>query len=97
MFKFLVPLLRRIMMTDAAPVVAAVVAKVAKPRISNEDFVRDYDSCVSYDELAKLTGLTKASVAARAGKLRKLGVNLEPYDRQKAEVNVEALNALLSK
>jgi hypothetical protein len=67
----------------------------SKPRVSNVDFVTAYKSSSSHNELAKKIGLTKASVASRAAKLRKLGVNLAKYAREKPAVDVEALNAIL--
>ena len=64
-------------------------------RVSNEDFVRTCVASKSYAEVATATGLTTASVQTRFAKLRKLGVNLPTYARQKKALDVDALNALI--
>ncbi len=73
----------------------AVVAKVTKKRVSDHDFVVEYCDSISYEELAFNLDLTRASVASRANKLRKLGVKLPEYDRAKKVVDIAALNALI--
>lgn len=72
------------------------MSEVKKPRVPDSDFVKAYASCDNYDEVARLTGLTKASVASRANKLRKAGVNLKKFARAPGKgTDVASLNALL--
>jgi len=67
----------------------------AKTRVPNEKFVQAYMLCDSYSELAEELGLSDASVASRANKLRKLGVNLPKYAKAAKAIDVDALNALI--
>ena len=69
--------------------------KVVKTHVPDSDFVKAYAACTNYSDLARLTGLTKASVASRANKLRKAGVKLVKYARVAKETDVTGLNALL--
>lgn len=71
-------------------------AKQTKKRISNADFVRAYIAHSDYTSLAKSLGMAEASVRIKAGALRGLGVHLQKYERKKQEVDVAALNKLLS-
>lgn len=71
------------------------MSEVKKPRVPDSDFVKAYVACTNYDDLARLTGLTKNSVASRANKLRKAGVKLAKYARAPKETDVAGLNALL--
>ena len=71
------------------------VKKPAKPRVPDSDFVKAYACCTNYNDLARLTGLTKNSVASRSNKLRKAGVKLVKYARTPKETDVSGLNALL--
>ena len=66
---------------------------VKKP-VSDVDFVTAWAKSKSLDEVVKATGLAKLSVQARAHRLRKAGVKLPRFRRQKV-TDVEGLNDLL--
>lgn len=62
--------------------------------VTDVDFVTAWAKAKSLDEVVKATGLAKPSVQARAHRLRKAGVKLPKFRRQKA-TDVEGLNNLL--
>ncbi len=66
---------------------------VKKP-VTDVDFVTAWAKSKSLDEVVKATGLAKLSVQARAHRLRKAGVKLPRFRRQKV-TDVEGLNDLL--
>jgi hypothetical protein len=57
--------------------------KIQSKMVSDEDFVKAYISVESHAELAEKLGLEIAIVQARAIKLRKAGVPLPSYSREK--------------
>jgi hypothetical protein len=67
---------------------------VVKKTISDVDFVTAWAKSKSLDDVVKATGLAKLSVQARAHRLRKAGVKLPKFKRQKV-TDVEGLNDLL--
>ena len=73
------------------------MSEVTKKRVSNKDFVQAYLLYKSYGELAQAIGLSVASVASRANKLRKLGVKLPKYERASSTkvLDIDGLNALI--
>ena len=75
-----------------------VAKKPAKPRVTNEQFVKAYVNCHSTEHCASMLGLTATSVSTRANKLRKAGVKLPKYDRASnpKTIDVDGLNKLLS-
>ena len=82
-------------MSESDNTQAPKVSKKSKKRVSNKDYVQAYLLYKSYPELAEAIGLSRASVASRANKLRKAGVNLPKYVRAKSELDVAGLNSLI--
>ena len=69
-----------------------------KTIVTAEDFVVACQRADSFDEVAKATGLSKASVYARWAKYRKMGVELKKFPRtRRPSLDVKALNALAKK
>ena len=86
--------------TSAAVPIEAKAKKKPGPRISDRDFVQALVLYKSYGDTAEAIGMTVGSVQSRAGKLRKLGVNLPKPDRVssagKKVTDVAGLTALIS-
>jgi biotin operon repressor len=69
-----------------------------KSTVAVEDFVTAFAQAKSAGEVAERTGLSKASVQAKASALRKAGVKLKRFPRgRKTAVDVDALNDLLGR
>lgn len=66
-------------------------------RLSDEEFVRIWESSSSRQEVADRCGVTGAAVGMRAQKLRELGVELKKFmrGRPKKIIRVDDLNALI--
>jgi transposase len=71
---------------------------IHRVRVTDEQFVSCHKNCHSNAQVAQMLGISEATVAARANKLRKIGVRLPKFDRvvNSKEVDVEGLNALLA-
>ncbi len=67
-----------------------------KTRVSNEVFVKAFLAEDSPAAVAIVTGMAATSVAARATRLRKAGVNLPKFTRKNEHLDVEGLNALIT-
>lgn len=70
-----------------------------KARVPDEEFVRAYLLWSCNEATAEQLGLSPLSVAARANRLRKIGVMLPKYARkvtERQEVDVEGLNAIIA-
>ena len=74
------------------------MSESTKKRVSDADYVTAYVSCKSCEELSVATGLSAATCASRATKLRKAGVSLAKYQRKATAkvVDVDALNAIVA-
>ena len=68
---------------------------MAKTQTSNVNFVKAYMASRSSEELAANTGLTLESARSRAAKLRKAGVNLPKFSRERA-IDIAGLNAIVN-
>lgn len=67
--------------------------------ISDEEFVKIWESSNSRQEVANLCGVTGAAVGMRAQKLRSMGVDLKHFlrGRPKKVIDVAMLNSLIEK
>ena len=72
--------------------IAMIEKPTLKTRVSDAEFVNLFLRSKSAGEVAVKIGLKVESVAARANKLRKAGVNIPKFDRKKREVDVKGLN-----
>jgi hypothetical protein len=68
---------------------------MAKPQVTDVDFVKACVNSKTAEAVASATGLKHSTVLSRAAKLRKAGVNLPEFDRAKKVLDVKALNALI--
>ena len=69
-----------------------------KTKVSNEEFVKNWMSCDSYDDMSFNTGMTVSAVQARATRLRKAGVQLPSFTRatrKTKEIDVAGLNNMI--
>jgi hypothetical protein len=66
-------------------------------KIDDVQFVTAYAKAKSLDQLASDLGIAKPTLQVRASKLRKLGVKLPKFSKPKKVVDVEKLNAILTK
>lgn len=62
--------------------------------VSQEAFVRAWQTAASTKEVAEKTGLSLGSCAVRASKLRKRGVPLKQLQQLRPRVDYEALKKL---
>jgi len=70
--------------------------KPKRSYVSDEDFVRAWESSNSVTEVVEKLGYTTVNTAShRAKRLRDRGVNLKKFDRRKKEINVDGLNNLI--
>lgn len=68
-------------------------------KIDNRDFVVAWATSYNKDDLVKATGMSKAAISARAGWLRKKGVNLPKLSlsSRMGELEIAQLNSLIKK
>ncbi len=64
--------------------------------VSNEEFVRAWQSSYSVAEAASKTGMDRGDARARASYLRKRGVKLKTFYRKREGVDVASLNAVVA-
>lgn len=69
---------------------------MAKPHVSNAEFVSAFVGADSSATVAARLGLKIETVRARACKLRKAGVTLPKYTRGAVAVDVDSLNAIIN-
>jgi hypothetical protein len=65
--------------------------------VSDVEFVTAFAQANSLDDVVSKLGMGKASVQARASKMRTLGVKLPKFVRGASSVDVPSLNAILEK
>jgi hypothetical protein len=53
---------------------------MSKPRITDEQFVKLWQTCLNTNELMEKTGMTRAGLKAKADYCRKHGVELKRYN-----------------
>ena len=68
-----------------------------RKNIDGVTFVKTFQDCDSYDEVAERLGLEKGSVISRAMQYRKKGVHLKRFASKRGAppLDVDALNALI--
>ena len=68
-----------------------------RKQVSDVEFVNAWMKSSNYAEVLDLLGMAKQSIQARAAHLRKVGVKLPKYGRQRRMVDVKGLNELIAK
>jgi hypothetical protein len=68
---------------------------MGKPVVSDKDFVIACAKNANVEAIISATGLKRATIMSRAKKLRKLGVCIPEFSRQKKIIDIKGLNDLI--